>query len=79
MVGEALAASTYPIEIAEAEQWVRDHPKWKLSKLMSEAKKTNWDPSIQGKVAFPDVLARLTQDTTWTTQLATRFWPSRRT
>src|SRR5271155_750012 len=41
LVGEVLAASTYPIEIAEAEQWVRDHPKWKPSKLMDEAKKQN--------------------------------------
>ncbi len=59
LVGEVLAASTYPIEIAEAEQWVRDHPNWKPSKLMDEAKKQNWDPSVQGLVAFPDVLARL--------------------
>src|SRR5579871_1780893 len=34
LVGEVLAASTYPIEIAEAHQWVQDHPKWKASKLM---------------------------------------------
>jgi hypothetical protein len=73
VVGELLAASTYPIEIAEAEQWLRDHPKWKPAKLMSEAKKQNWDPSIQGLVAFPDVLARLTQDTNWTTQLGNAF------
>jgi hypothetical protein len=63
IVGEVLAASTYPIEIAEAEQWVRDHPHWKPSKLMDNAKKQNWDPSVQGLVAFPDVLVRLTADT----------------
>jgi hypothetical protein len=73
LLGQILAASTYPIEIAEAEQWVRDHPKWKPSKLMSEAKKQSWDPSIQGLVAFPDVLARLSQDLNWTTQLGNAF------
>ena len=26
LLGEVLAASTYPMEIAEAEQWVRYHP-----------------------------------------------------
>ena len=41
LVGEVLAASTYPMEIAEAQQWVLDHPKWKPSKLMDEAKKQN--------------------------------------
>jgi|SRR5579864_330210 len=73
VVGEVLAASTYPIEIAEAEQWVRDHPHWKPSKLMDKAKKENWDPSVQGLVAFPAVLARLSQDIRWTTQLGNAF------
>jgi len=73
LLGEVLAASTYPMEIAEAEQWVRDHPSWKPSKLMDRAKKENWDPSVQGLVAFPDVLARLTQNIGWTTQLGNAF------
>ena len=79
LVGEVLAASTYPIEIAEAEQWVRDHPHWKPSKLMDKAKKENWDPSVQGLVAFPDVLARLSQDISWTTQLGNAFLASKGT
>jgi len=73
LLGELLAAATYPIEITEAEQWVRDHPKWKPSKLMDEAKKQNWDPSVQGLVAFPDVLERLSQNIGWTTQLGNAF------
>ena len=73
LLGQLLAASTYPVEIAEAEQWVRDHPKWKPSKLMDEVKKQHWDPSVQGLVAFPDVLARLSQDNGWTTQLGNAF------
>lgn len=73
LLGEVLAASTYPLEIAEAEQWVRDHPKWKPSKMMDEAKKQHWDPSVQGLVAFPQVLQYLTQNTNWTTQLGNAF------
>ncbi len=73
LVAQVLAASTYPMEIAEAEQWVRDHPKWKPSKLMDEAKKQSWDPSIQALVAFPNVLAQLTQNMSWTTQLGNAF------
>jgi hypothetical protein len=73
LLGEVLAASTYPFEIAEAQQWVQDHPKWKPSKLMKEAKKQNWDPSIQGLVAFPQVLARLSQNISWTTPLGNAF------
>ena len=36
---------------------------------MDEAKKQKWDPSVQGLVAFPQVLQYLTQNTNWTTQL----------
>lgn len=73
LLGEVLAASTYPAEIVEANQWVLDHPHWKPSKLMDNAKKQNWDPSVQGLVAFPDVLAMLSQDLSWTTQLGNAF------
>jgi hypothetical protein len=76
LVGEVLAASTYPLEIVEAQQWVQDHRQWKPSKLMDEAKKQNWDPSVQGLVAFPQVLARLTQDVGWTTALGNAFLAS---
>ena len=61
------------MEIAEAEQWVRDHPNWKPPKLMDEAKKQNWDPSVQGLVAFPQVLSFLSQNVSWTTQLGNVF------
>jgi len=40
---------------------------------MDEAKKQNWDPSVQGLVAFPEVLSRLSQDIAWTTALGNAF------
>jgi len=46
LLGEVPAASTYPFEIAEAEQRVHDNLKWKPPKLMNEGKKQSWDPSI---------------------------------
>jgi hypothetical protein len=73
LVAQVLAASTYPMEIAEAEQWVQDHRSWKPSKLVSKARKENWDPSVQALTAFPDVLGRLSQNIGWTTQLGNAF------
>jgi len=73
LVGQVLAAATYPIELAEADQWVRDHRHWEPSKLMDKAKNQNWDPSVQGLVAFPDVIAKLSQNISWTTQLGNAF------
>lgn len=73
LLSEILVASTYPLEVVEAEQWLQQHPNYKGKKLMDEAQKQNWDPSIQGLVAFPDVLARLNQDVRWTTDLGNAF------
>lgn len=73
LLAEVLAASTYPMEVAEAEQWLEDHHKWKPDKLMEEAKKQNWDPSVQGLVAFPQVLANMNHDMNWTTRLGNAF------
>lgn len=73
LVAQLLAASTYPIEIAEAEQWVKDHVKWKPAKLMDGAKKQTWDSSVEAMVAFPQVLSIMNQSLTWTTQLGNAF------
>jgi Protein of unknown function (DUF3300) len=73
LLSEILAASTYPIEVVEAQQWLEKNKHLKGQKLMDEAKKQNWDPSVQALVAFPDVLARLNQDVRWTTDLGNAF------
>src|SRR5580698_9766624 len=62
LLSQILAASTYPLEIVEAQQWIQQNPKWKGKKLLDEARKQNWDPSVQALVVFPDVIARLNQD-----------------
>ncbi len=73
LVGEVLAACTYPMEVAQAGQWVRDRNGWQPSALLDGAKQQNWDASVQGLVAFPSVLAQLTQNMSWTTALGNAF------
>jgi len=73
LLAQVLAASTYPTELAQAQQWVSDHPDWQASRLVQEAKNQNWDPSVQGLVAFPQVLSYLTQNMNWTAQLGDAF------
>src|SRR6202451_760069 len=67
LLSEILAASTYPIEVVEAQQWLQKNRNLKGQALMDAAKKQNWDPSVQALVAFPEVLTRLNQDIRWTT------------
>ncbi len=73
LLSQILVASTYPIEVVEAQQWLQQNRSLKGQKLMDEAKKQNWDPSIQALIAFPDVLTRLNQDIRWTTDLGNAF------
>lgn len=73
ILSQVLAASTYPLEIVEAQQWLQQHKTLTGQKLVDEAKKQNWDPSVQALVVFPDILTRLNQDIQWTTDLGNAF------
>ncbi len=73
LVSQILVATTYPLEVVQAYQWLQQHPGLKGQEVTQAATKQNWDPSIQALVAFPDVLKRLNQDITWTTNLGNAF------
>jgi len=73
LLSQILAASTYPIEVVEAQQWLKQNHHLKGQQLLDAAKTQNWDPSVQALVVFPDVLARLNQDIRWTTDLGNAF------
>ncbi len=73
LLSQILVASTYPIEVVEAQQWLQQNRNLQGQQLMDAARQQNWDPSIQALVAFPDVLARLNQDIRWTTDLGNAF------
>ena len=73
LLGQILAASTYPLEIAEAAQWLQQNPNLQGPQLVEAARQQNWDPSIQALVVFPDVLTRLASDIRWTTDLGNAF------
>jgi hypothetical protein len=73
VLSQILAASTYPIEVVEAQQWLQQNRGLKGQQLLDAAKQQNWDPSVQALVVFPDVLTRLNQDIRWTTDLGNAF------
>lgn len=77
LLSEILAASTYPLEIVEAEQWLQQHQNLTGQALMDAAQQQNWDPSVQALVAFPNVLSLLNQDVNWTTALGNAFLAQR--
>ncbi|MGA8577992.1 MAG: DUF3300 domain-containing protein [Bryobacteraceae bacterium] len=73
LLGQVLAASTYPVELMEAQQWLQAHSNLQGQQLMDAARQQNWDASVQALAAMPDVLARLTENIQWTTDLGNAF------
>jgi hypothetical protein len=73
LLTQILVASTYPLEVVEAQQWLGANRNLSGTQLMNAARQQSWDPSVQALVAFPDVLARLNQDVQWTTALGNAF------
>jgi hypothetical protein len=73
LLGQILVASTYPLEVVEANQWLQRNRNLQGEELIDAAKRQPWDPSIQALVAIPDALERLNQDIRWTTDLGNAF------
>jgi Protein of unknown function (DUF3300) len=73
LLSQVLVAATYPLEVVEAFQWIQKNPGLAGPALTQAAQQQNWDPSVQALVVFPDVLKRLNDDVTWTTNLGNAF------
>ena len=73
LLAQTLAASTYPLEIIQLQQWLTKNPGLKDKALADAAAKEPWDPSVQALAALPDVVKRLADDIQWTTDLGNAF------
>jgi Protein of unknown function (DUF3300) len=73
LLAQTLAASTYPLEVIQLQQWLAKNPDLKGQALADAVQKQNWDPSIQATAALPDVVKLLSDDITWTTDLGNAF------
>jgi hypothetical protein len=73
LLAQVLAASTYPLELIQLQQWLAKHPGLKDQALADAVAKEQWDPSIQALAALPDVVKRLADDIQWTTDLGNAF------
>lgn len=73
LLGQLLAASTYPLELVEEQQWLQQNGNLQGRALLDAARQQDWDPSVQVLAAFPDVVAMLNRDIRWTTDLGNAF------
>jgi hypothetical protein len=73
LLAQTLAASTYPLEIIQLQQWLEKNKSLKDKALADAVAKQPWDPSIQSMAGLPDVVNRLANDVQWTTDLGNAF------
>ena len=69
LLAQVLAASTYPLEIVQAQRWLTANSKLKGEELTKAAAKQPWDASVAALVAFPDALKLLDANIQWAQDL----------
>ncbi len=73
LLAQVLAASTYPLEVIQLQQWLTKNKGLSDKALADAVMKEDWDPSVQALAALPDVAKRLADDIKWTTDLGNAF------
>jgi hypothetical protein len=74
LVSQILAASTFPEQVVEADQWVQAHPDLKGDALGQATDKQPWDPSVKALAAFPSVLGNMDKNLSWTSSLGDAYY-----
>jgi len=74
LVAQVLAASTFPSQIVDANNWVKAHQGLGAADLGAQANEQPWDNSVKALVQFPDVLANLASNLGWTSELGDAYY-----
>ena len=73
LLSQVLMASTYPIEIVQAARWSKSSGNQGGDAALARVSDQSWDPSVQSLVAFPQVLAMMSEQLDWTQKLGDAF------
>jgi hypothetical protein len=76
LLSQILMAATYPLEIVQANRWVKANKNLKGDALAAALEKQNWDPSVKSLVNFPEVLGMMSEKLDWTEKLGDAFLAS---
>lgn len=69
LLANVLAASTYPLEVVQADRWLKERKTLKGDALKSEVEKQSWDNSVKALSSTPDVIAMMSDKIDWTKRL----------
>jgi hypothetical protein len=69
LLSEILIASTYPLEVVQADRWAKSNTALKGDALTAALGKQSWDDSVKSLVQVPSVLAMMSEQLDWTQKL----------
>jgi hypothetical protein len=61
LVSQILMASTYPLEVVQADRWAKANKTLQGEALTRALEAQSWDPSVKSLVTFPQVLAAMSE------------------
>jgi hypothetical protein len=73
LIAQILMASTYPLEVVQAERWLKENKTLTGDALDDALKEKPWDPSIKSLCHFPDVLFAMSDKLDQTSKLGDAF------
>jgi hypothetical protein len=73
LLANLLAASTYPLEVVQADRWLKERKSLKGDALKTEVDKQSWDDSVKALASTADVLAMMSDKLDWTKNLGDAF------
>jgi len=73
LLTQVLMASTYPLEVVQAERWAKQNKDMKGDALAKALEAQPWDPSVKSLVNFPQVLTMMSEKLDWTQKVGDAF------
>ena len=73
LLAQILMASTYPLEVVQADRWVKANRNLTGDQLNDTLDRKNWDPSVKALVPFPQVLTMMSEKLEWTQMVGDAF------
>jgi hypothetical protein len=73
LLTQILMASTYPLEVVQADRWAKQNKNMKGDALAKALEAQTWDPSVKSLVNFPQVLTMMSEKLDWTQKLGGAF------
>ena len=73
LLAQVLMAATYPLEVVQADRWVRQNRNLPPEALNDALDRQRWEPSVKALVPFPDVLSMMSERLEWTQMVGDAF------